>query len=171
MYLSYPNLHTITRRNLDGTNVETLLTLSGTERPFGMELFAGRMYWCDNDYGLLRSATTGGANVKTILSGLSSPRAVSVGTFIAPLAGDFNDNGIVDAADYVVWRKTDGTQAGYNAWRTHFGQPSGAGNGAAGTSPFQGAVPECSSALLLILGAALGTLKGHRIAFRVRSAR
>ena len=25
------------------------------------------------------------------------------------LPGDFNDNGTVDAADYVVWRKTDGT--------------------------------------------------------------
>src|SRR6476659_1146802 len=28
------------------------------------------------------------------------------------LPGDFNDNGVVDGADYVVWRKTDGTPAG-----------------------------------------------------------
>ena len=41
------------------------------------------------------------------------------------LAGDYNDNGVVDAADYVVWRKTDGTPAGYNLWRTHFGQTGG----------------------------------------------
>jgi hypothetical protein len=39
----------------------------------------------------------------------------------------------------------------------------------AGTSPSPVAVPESSSALLLIMGAALGTLKGHRIASRVRS--
>ena len=38
------------------------------------------------------------------------------------LPGDFNHDGTVDAADYVVWRKTDGTPAGYNTWRTHFGQ-------------------------------------------------
>ena len=40
----------------------------------------------------------------------------------ADLPGDFNNDGTVDAADYVVWRKSDGTPAGYNAWRTHFGQ-------------------------------------------------
>jgi hypothetical protein len=37
------------------------------------------------------------------------------------IPGDFNDDGRVDAADYVAWRKTDGTQLGYNTWRTHFG--------------------------------------------------
>ena len=30
--------------------------------------------------------------------------------------GDFNHDGSVDAADYVVWRKTDGMQAGFNSW-------------------------------------------------------
>ena len=33
------------------------------------------------------------------------------------LAGDFNDDGAVDAADYVVWRKTGGSQDEYNEWR------------------------------------------------------
>ena len=37
------------------------------------------------------------------------------------LAGDYNLNGIVDAADYIVWRKTDGTPAGYDKWRANFG--------------------------------------------------
>ena len=36
---------------------------------------------------------------------------------VPSLPGDFNNDGTVDAADYVVWRKTDGTQTGYNAWR------------------------------------------------------
>ena len=31
---------------------------------------------------------------------------------VAHLPGDYNRDGTVDAADYVVWRKTDGTQAG-----------------------------------------------------------
>jgi hypothetical protein len=37
------------------------------------------------------------------------------------LPGDYNGDGKVDAADYVVWRKTDGSPGGYNAWRSNFG--------------------------------------------------
>jgi hypothetical protein len=44
-----------------------------------------------------------------------------------PGPGDFNADGQVDAADYVVWRKTDGNQAGYDDWRTNFGATGGAG--------------------------------------------
>ena len=36
--------------------------------------------------------------------------------------GDYNDDGAVNAADYVVWRKTDGTPEGYNTWRANFGK-------------------------------------------------
>jgi hypothetical protein len=34
-----------------------------------------------------------------------------VATLPAVLLGDFNGNGFVDAADYIAWRKTDGTPA------------------------------------------------------------
>jgi hypothetical protein len=44
------------------------------------------------------------------------------------LPGDFNDDGRVDAADYVIWRRDDGQQAGYDAWRAHFGQTAGGGS-------------------------------------------
>jgi hypothetical protein len=44
-----------------------------------------------------------------------------------PPVGDYNDNGTVDAADYVTWRNAGATdQSDYDAWRTNFG------NGAAG---------------------------------------
>jgi sulfatase modifying factor 1 len=68
------------------------------------------------------------------------------------VAGDFNGNGVVDAADYVVWRKTDGTPAGYNAWRNHFGQPSGGGSGATANP----AVPEPATLVLLMFVAPAG---------------
>jgi formylglycine-generating enzyme required for sulfatase activity len=60
--------------------------------------------------------------------------------------GDYNRDSIVDAADYVVWRKTGGMQAGYDTWRAHFGETFGSGAGASG------AVPEPTSQMMLILG-------------------
>jgi hypothetical protein len=45
------------------------------------------------------------------------------------LPGDYNGNDVVDSADYVVWRKSGGTQADYNTWRAHFGESTGSGEG------------------------------------------
>jgi hypothetical protein len=61
------------------------------------------------------------------------------------LPGDFNADGRVDAADYVVWRKTDGSQSGYDTWRAQFGEMSGSGS-----SSLNAAAPEPSGACLLI---------------------
>ena len=86
-------------------------------------------------------------------------------TALAAIPGDFNNNGVVDAADYIVWRKTDGTPAGYNAWRTHFGQPAGSG---AATSA-NAAVPEPTSlALLPFAAAGLLLIPRHRVAAKNR---
>ncbi|MEX0642714.1 MAG: DNRLRE domain-containing protein [Pirellulales bacterium] len=52
--------------------------------------------------------------------------------------GDFNGDGGVDAADYVVWRKELGDVDNYELWRTHFGTgtfASGAGAVAAAPEP------------------------------------
>jgi hypothetical protein len=46
------------------------------------------------------------------------------------LTGDFNNDGSVDAADYVVWRKSDGSQTGLNLWRANFGNMIGSGGAA-----------------------------------------
>jgi len=46
------------------------------------------------------------------------------------LPGDFDQNGVVDAADYVTWRKSVGTTytpSDYDLWRAHFGQTVGVG--------------------------------------------
>jgi hypothetical protein len=77
--------------------------------------------------------------------------------------GDYNTNGVVDAADYVVWRKTlnanvtpgsgaDGNNSGvidagdYNVWRFNFGAVIGQ---AAGGSISVAAVPEPRAAVIL----------------------
>ena len=77
-----------------------------------------------------------------------------------PIPGDFNLDGTVDAADYVVWRKTDGTQAGYIEWRTHFGQPAISGAGARANA----AVPEPRTLVLLMFTAAGWCLQRGRTA-------
>jgi hypothetical protein len=64
--------------------------------------------------------------------------------------GDFNHDGFVDAADYVAWRKTDGTAVGYNSWRAHFGEIVG-GDSSIATNAV---VPE-PAAFFLILPAIL----------------
>lgn len=59
----------------------------------------------------------------------------------ADLTGDFNSNGVVDAADYVVWRANLGagySQADYNTWRSNF---AATGSGLALTNSIAG-VPE-----------------------------
>jgi hypothetical protein len=68
---------------------------------------------------------------------------------LTQIPGDFNGDGKVDAADYVVWRKTDGSQLGYNAWRSHFGVGTGAG---AALSSGVASVPEPASIVLIALG-------------------
>jgi len=66
------------------------------------------------------------------------------------LGGDFNSNGVVDAADYVVWRNTSGSATSYSVWRTNFGRSLVAG------------VPEASTLQLFLaylLGACLAQLR------------
>jgi probable HAF family extracellular repeat protein len=79
-----------------------------------------------------------------------------------PIPGDFNHDGSVDAADYVVWRKGIGvapTQENYNDWRSHFGQTAGSGSGDTANA----AVPEPRSTLVLILGILNCARRSHRL--------
>jgi hypothetical protein len=57
----------------------------------------------------------------------------------ATLPGDFNGDNVVNAGDYVAWRKTDGTPGGYNTWRANFGE-SAAGPSLPGDYNANGAV-------------------------------
>jgi hypothetical protein len=90
--------------------------------------------------------------------------AYSVSTLVlmvpTGLTGDYNHNGIVDAADYTVWRDmlgstsnlaADGNGNGiidagdYAVWRSHFGHTAGSGSFASG------GVPEPATILLMVL--------------------
>jgi formylglycine-generating enzyme len=75
----------------------------------------------------------------------------------SPLAGDFDNDGKVDASDYVVWRKTIGTPAGYTQWRTNFGRVA-SGSGSASSS----SIPEPASGVLFLFGAIFALRRRRR---------
>ena len=68
-------------------------------------------------------------------------------------SADYNQDNSVDAADYVLWRKTSGVPAGYDLWRGHYGESTGSGSSAAQSQ--SAAVPEPSTAFLLAMAAFL----------------
>jgi hypothetical protein len=92
------------------------------------------------------------------------------------LAGDFNDDGKVDAADYTVWRDNLGgsstvlngngsgaatvVPADYDLWKSKFGSPS---SGIIGAS----AVPEPSTIGLILGGLCCGVLGGRSRPWKV----
>jgi hypothetical protein len=100
-----------------------------------------------------------------------------------PLVGDYNQNGTVDAADYVLWRHTltqmvtpssgaDGNGNGtiddgdYGIWRANFGNTAGSGAAAHVTA----IIPEPATLALFILAGAACCLRRRR-ATRIAAAR
>ena len=86
------------------------------------------------------------------------------------LPGDYNEDAVVDAADYTVWRDNFGAPAGtlpndvdggmigqaqYDTWKANFGMTTGAGGG----SLAHGAVPEPATVSLLLLAIAAGCMR------------
>ncbi len=74
--------------------------------------------------------------------------------------GDYNQNGIVEAADYVLGRKQGGTATQYTTWNSHFGQIGGSGSGASANA----AVPEPATVVLLMFAVARWCLRRSRAA-------
>ena len=131
-------------------------------------------------------AETAGVALVSLNTGLTMPDMVNCTPayvqahiplpLTVPVPGDYNNNGIVDAADYTVWRDKLGTstnmpndttpasvtQADYDVWKANYGNhPSGSGAGA------NAAVPEPATLVLLIFAAAAWCLQRGLTAFRV----
>ncbi len=83
---------------------------------------------------------------------------LQVAANVVILPGDFNTDGIVDAADYTVWRNGLGslyTTDDYAVWKSHFGESAGSG-AAAIVSDRTAAVPEPGSLPILLIAVILG---------------
>jgi hypothetical protein len=95
-------------------------------------------------------ATLGDYSINAVLGGgsedWSTVRSFTIRLRAPGIPGDYNGNGVVEAADYVAWRKNPanfgGTPAGYNTWRANFGRTAGSG------SASRGAIPEPGTGVL-----------------------
>ncbi len=99
-----------------------------------------------------------GSNAKLVNSpGSERSVGVNLGVFALP-NGDYNQNGVVDAGDYAVWRKSIGGQLAYDAWRAKYGSAGGSGSGTVEGS----SVPEPSSAAFALIALVVGYASAQR---------
>jgi hypothetical protein len=143
--------------NLNGSGSSNVnVNISGTD------LGASGTTWL---YGVTQTTpletqmATGLGNIFTINVPARSIRAVLID---ASLPGDYNDDGSVDAADYVVIRQglgTEYTETDMDLWRAHFGETAGGGSLANAAVPEQGAVVMVFTAGILSL---VRRRAGHR---------
>jgi hypothetical protein len=74
------------------------------------------------------------------------------------LAGDFNHDGVVNSADYVVWRNADRSDAEYTIWKANYGRAQANANGV----PEPGAATLFTFALFVLTIAAGGSRDEHQ---------
>jgi hypothetical protein len=119
----------------------------------------------------VRSTTTSLEVFGTTSAGTGGTRINGFELTLAPAGvnGDYNADGTVDAEDYVIWRKNEGTTATlpndptggtigaqqYTTWRAHFGQSAATGSVSTGTE-----VPEPASLLMLLSAATFAAGRG-----------
>jgi hypothetical protein len=154
----------------DPTNPVLLATAAGIGTLAANGNQTGQITWGASTINQDGSAT---AN----LYGMRTNGGIRAFTFNLPspsVSGDYNGNGVVDAADYVIWRKNlgltggatksqgDGTGDGnvasddYDFWRAHFANTSG------GSGLSTAAVPEPNTAVMLVLSLLVGASSGAR---------
>jgi len=155
------------------TGIEFSIPLSSIGNPSGSVKLTAFVNGGGHDFGSNQFSGTGilAGNVGSLFPDLENEfpgnQYVTI-PVAASVAGDYNGNGIVDAADYTIWRDTLGSttdlrangdntgasagkidQADFTFWKSHFG---GLGSASFGS----GAVPEPSSITLAIVGILLG---------------
>ena len=139
-----------------------VMSTSTDGRDFEGELLDNSQYFFDWQFEPTNSGNLKWEGSVAWVGGRIEVSTLDTGALLVPsVPGDYNQNGVVDAADYVVWRdeledggvgRSDGNQDGqvdaadYDLWKANFGQV------AAGSSINASAAPEPTSVLSLLLG-------------------
>jgi len=134
----------------DQVIVTTNLAINGT---LDVQLATGFAPNVGETFTLMTAAAVNGTFATKLLPTFSyrtfdviyNPQSVVL-KVVPMLPGDYNTNGKVDSADYVVWRDGLGTiytQADYAVWRAHFGET-------AGPSASLSSVPEPAGWVILV---------------------
>ena len=73
-----PGMGKVQRANLDGSNIETLVT--ELEAPFGIALDGdgGQLYWTDAGTGAVQRANLDGSNIETLVTELKAPTSIVI---------------------------------------------------------------------------------------------
>jgi hypothetical protein len=161
-----------------GVNADDYRGLTGSVSGSTVTLYATRDRASNADDIIMLADASGYngafAGTPTVLATMSSAAnfrlkgidfVPTVGTTPIAVQGDYNNNGTVDAADYVLWRNggplandpTPGVSpADYDFWKSRFGAVTGSGSGVNG-----GAVPEPASIVLVLMGLAFVGSRRH----------
>jgi hypothetical protein len=139
---------------------------SGTIEELGFDCGAGDTNSaCPVEFDLSNIAVLAGDTLDLEISPLSTGGSPD---------GDYNSDGIVDAADYVYWRKNDGTQGGYDTWAANYGETGGSGGSASPSfvgvdftivatgSGVGSAAPEPTASILVLISGVILTLVWRR---------
>jgi hypothetical protein len=129
----------------------------------GMTPRSDGLVWRESDFmeDGVHPSTDGRQKVASLLMNFFRTSAFTQSWFLDRPPGDFNNDGAVDSADFVAWRKGLGTvytQDHYNLWRQNVGTTEGSGAGSAGGL----AVPEPAS-FVLIMAVIVSAVFGIRL--------
>jgi hypothetical protein len=166
-----------TSNSYDSWNVSGAATLSGVlavDAVGGFAPAAGQSFTILTASSVSAASLTLGGPDAGLFTLVKNPTSLVLQSVSAGVAGDYNHNGVVDAADYVVWRNTNGQNvtagtgadgdgngvvnaADYTFYRARFGNTSGSGVGSGA-----GAVPEPAAAVLMLMAClAMANIRRH----------
>jgi hypothetical protein len=155
----------LTNSGYDGGTVK--IGISSSAASFGTQVFATSPASLGWTLAKTTFVAPHSANFLTVQVDNAGNHWVGLDNFTldpAPLLADYNGDGAVDAADYVVWRANVGAatlnnrdsngmgpvgQADYDFWRMHFGETAGSGASAS----VNASVPEPVTLVLLMFAA------------------
>ena len=98
--------------------------------------------------------------------GIVSGGVFGIQTDLIPesVRGDYNNDNVIDAADYVQWCNglgTTYTQADFDVWRAHFGQAAGSSAALSSAEPLPAAIPEPPTKLVCLMAIVVTPFRRH----------